>query len=370
MHIIIYTRFPFLNKKNEKESFLFRLFIALTKNYPHHQFTFIAPAYKNKEYETLENVQFIKPPFSEKNFLVKLIWKSILLPKFLKKINADCLIDAEGIFHPKIKIPQLLFSETYRLSGNNSFGKKVFSFDDSTHKRKSVALIVPSYTHQQKIISKHILPENTPVIYPVPSGSFLPVEEEQKNDVKARISQDCEYFICIASKHSREHIIKLLKAFSIFKKRLKSNMKLVVCGNIEDNKKKFLEELDAYRFKEDVVMIDAALTDREMITASAFACIAFKNSDCDPLPLIENLCCHVPILFAEDPLLKEFAGEAGLSFQANDFNDLAAKMILVYKDEALHRKMAEACEKRKKLFSIEEAVRVLGALMNASADNE
>ncbi len=117
-------------------------------------------------------------------------------------------------------------------------------------------------------------------------------------------------------------------------------------------------------------MMDPSQTDKAIITGNAYASIVFINSENDPLPLIESLCCHIPILYAKDPLHKEVAGEAGLSFQANDFNDLAVQMMLVYKDEALHRKMAEACEKRKKLFSMEEAVRVLGALMNASADNE
>jgi glycosyltransferase involved in cell wall biosynthesis len=371
MHIIINTRFPYLKKKSEKEIFLLRLFIAMAKSNPEHQFSFIAPAFQTIQYEVLENVKWIKPPFSEKNILAKLVWKSILLPKFLKKINADCLIGADGMLHPKIKIPQLIFSGTSHQPVKTSFGKKEFSYAGLQKRKSSVTLIAPSYTHQQDIISKHLAPEkNTAVLYPVASGSFLPVNEEQKNVVKAQISRDCEYFTCIAANHSREHIIKLLKAFSIFKKRLKSNMKLIVCGNIANNRKKLLEELDSYRFKEDVIMMDPSQTDKAIITGNAYASIVFLNSENDPLPLIESLCCHIPILYAEDPLHKEVAGEAGLAFQSDDFNDLAVQMMQIYKDESLHKKLTEACEKRKTQFSIEEAVRVLSALLKASTANE
>jgi len=371
MHIIIHTGQRLLLKKNEKGSFLLRLFFSFAGRFPHYRFTFIAPVFPFEVSEIPKNIKWIKPPFSEKIFLAIRIWKSMFLPKLLKKTNADCFIDAEGKYHPNIKIHQLLFSDAYSFRREKDFKKFIFSSADSQEKKKFVTLIVPSYSRRQKIINELSAPEkNIAVIYPLPAPAFVPSKEEQKHTVKSQLSRDCEYFICVAPELSREQIIKLLKAFSIFKKRLKSNMKLVMCGNISGNKKKFSEEIDAYRFKEDVIIKDASQTDVATITASAYACIVFQNADNDPISAIESLSCHIPVIHAADPLLKEIVGEAGLSFQTDDFNDLAAQMMLVYKDEALHRNMIEACEKRKTKFSIEEAVRVLEALVTTAAVNE
>lgn len=371
MHIVIHTGRPFFLHKNEKASFLLRLFFAFAKSFPRYQFTFIAPVLPYEKSEIPENIKWIKPPFSEKNILAKLLWKSILLPKLLKKINAHYLINSEAKYHPKIKTPQLLFSDRYNIPREKEFKKFIFPNSGSREMKKPFTLIVPSYTHQQKIISEGSVSEkNTAVLYPVPSSSFIPVDEVEKQTVKSQLTGDCEYFICIGPKHSREQIIKLLKAFSIFKKRLKSNMKLVVCGNISGNKKKFSEQLDAYRFKEDVIMADASQIDVATILASAYVCIILHSPDHSPMPAIESLCCHVPVIHAADPLLKEITEEAGLSFQTEDFNSLAAQMMMVYKDEVLHRNMIKACEKRKNRFSLEEAVRVLGALTTTSAVGE
>ena len=51
-------------------------------------------------------------------------------------------------------------------------------------------------------------------------------------------------------------LLNLLKAFSVFKKRQKSNWKLVLTGNLRQYDKKFLEDLRTYKYRDDVVMAD------------------------------------------------------------------------------------------------------------------
>jgi glycosyltransferase involved in cell wall biosynthesis len=49
----------------------------------------------------------------------------------------------------------------------------------------------------------------------------------------------------------------------------------------------------------------------------------------------------VPVLTSQNTSMQEVAGEAGLYFDANNYVDIAEKMMLIYKDESLRNRLIE-----------------------------
>ncbi|WP_353934802.1 glycosyltransferase, partial [Acinetobacter baumannii] len=70
----------------------------------------------------------------------------------------------------------------------------------------------------------------------------------------------------------RKNLLHLLKAFSLFKKWHKSNMKLVIAGRLAWHYETFLEKLKTYKYKNDIVLTGyLPETDLQALVAGAYA---------------------------------------------------------------------------------------------------
>ena len=85
-----------------------------------------------------------------------------------------------------------------------------------------------------------ISPEKISVVYSAAKQIFQPIDFEKQAAVKEKFTEGKEYFIYIGAIHPRKNLLNLLKAFSIFKRRLKSSMKLVLAGRLAWKNDKFL----------------------------------------------------------------------------------------------------------------------------------
>jgi glycosyltransferase involved in cell wall biosynthesis len=135
-------------------------------------------------------------------------------------------------------------------------------------------------------------------------------------------------------------------------------MKLVILGEISSNKKSFLEEINAYRFKDDVVLHSHHFEEDEIV-ASAYAGIVFTNSNNNPESLIHLLSCRIPPVAADHLIHREIVEDAGIYFQGDNLSDLAAQMMHMYKDEDLRNRLINLAKARTDLFTMENAVQHL-----------
>ena len=74
--------------------------------------------------------------------------------------------------------------------------------------------------------------------------------------MKGKYADGNEYFIYTGEIGSNKNLLNLLKAFSAFKKRQKSNMQLLIAGKPGWKYEEFLENLRLFRFKEEVKLLE------------------------------------------------------------------------------------------------------------------
>jgi glycosyltransferase involved in cell wall biosynthesis len=131
-----------------------------------------------------------------------------------------------------------------------------------------------------------------------------------------------------------------LKAFSIFKKRQKSNWKLVLAGRLAWKYNRFVEDLKSYKYRGDVVMTGYLPDDvLAQLTASAYAVVYPSFWEGFGVPVLEAMRCDVPVITSTDSAMQELGGSAALYADPSDFSDIAEKMMLLYKDEKLREDM-------------------------------
>jgi glycosyltransferase involved in cell wall biosynthesis len=180
-------------------------------------------------------------------------------------------------------------------------------------------------------------------IHIVPNAArdiFQPLSDEEKDKVKNTYTGGKEYFVYAGAIHPRKNLTNLLKAFSIFKKRQKSNWKLVLAGRLAWKYKHFVESLETYKYREDVVLT-GYLDEKELvkIVAAAYGLVYPSLWEGFGVPVLEAMRC--PVITSERSAMQEVAGDAALYINPSDHTDIAEKMMLLYKDENLRNRLIQ-----------------------------
>src|SRR5690606_10639429 len=178
------------------------------------------------------------------------------------------------------------------------------------HKAQKVALLSASL--QQALVE--YAPAAAGKLQVLPAGvheSYRPLSWEEREAVKQQYTGGVEYFIVTGALHPRNNITPLLKAFSALKRRLHSNMKLVLAGSATPAGREIADSLRSYRFRQDVVwlqQLDQAALAR--LTAAAYAMIYTTRLDGAALPVYAALQCQVPVIALDGSAAREAGKDA------------------------------------------------------------
>ena len=167
---------------------------------------------------------------------------------------------------------------------------------------------------------------------------YRPIDDDAKDVVRYRDTNGDAYFLYRGPLHPAAELKNLLKGFSLFKKKMGSNMKLVLCGSVEKKSQSFLSSLDTYKYREDIIIKSSYHNDAELIGA-AYALIHPCRWERFGFAVLKAMKCGVAVLTTENSAMSEFAGMAGMYFNEKDPNDIGEKMIRIYKDEQMRLDM-------------------------------
>ncbi|MBD0331186.1 MAG: glycosyltransferase family 4 protein [Chitinophagaceae bacterium] len=341
------TRFLLENKLEGYGYFTKEVFKRLCQQHSEHQFYFIFDRPFNKEFIFAENViPVIASPPARHPLLWK-FWYDVKVPGVLKKIKADVFVSPDGFCSLFTSVPQCLVihdlgflhhSEGYKKSHLLFYKRYTPKF---LKKAKTIATVSEfsksDIVHQYKIEKDRIR-----IVYSAAKEAFSPLEQESHSCVKEKYSNGKDYFICVGAIHSRKNLLNLLRALSIFKKMQKSNMKLLLVGRLNWKNNDFIELLNTYKYRGDVVLL-GYVQEEELVklVAAAYALIYPSFFEGFGVPVLEAMLCHVPVLTSGNTSMKEIAENAALYFDPYNVNDIADKMMLIYKSENLRRDLIE-----------------------------
>ena len=267
-------------------------------------------------------------------------WYNFQIPAVLKKHKADILIAANGIASLKTRVPQLLLIHEFSFLQNPGFLKKsqlrFYKKFTGEFLRKAKNIVTFTGFSKDIIANNFKTAGNVDVINPGIRDNFKPLAPAQKDLIKESYTEGKEYFLSTES----NNLINLLKAFSFFKKRQKSNMMLLITGQTDEE---FMKALQNYKFRNEVRLFHN-LTDKEFsnILAAAYAVVnPVLYSSFTNVPL-QAMQCEVPVVTSTTGILPSLCHNAALYVNPRDFEDIAEKMMLVYKDEEKTKVLVKA----------------------------
>ena len=373
MVIAVNTRFLLKDKLEGFGYFAREVFVRIASNHPEHKFYFIFDRPVDEGLTFPSNVQtvVIGPP--ARHPVLWKIWYDIRMPLFLKKIKAGLFVSPDGYCSLHTSIPQCMVAHDLGFLHYPDAYKKshllyLKYYTPRFLKKARRVATVSQFSKQDLLAQYRIKPEKIDIVYSAVKESFAPLEPAAQDAVRENYTAGMAYFIYAGSIHPRKNIVNLLKAFSIFKKRQQSSMKLVLAGRMAWKNNAFHELLKTYKYRDDVVVTgyidEGALA---ALIASSYALVYPSFFEGFGVPVVEAMQSGVPALTSENSSMQEIGGEAGLYFDPSSPADIADKLMLIYKDEGLRNRMIEKGFDIAKTYSWERTANLMWESMMRAA---
>ena len=336
MIIAVNTRLSKAEQSEGYEHFMFALLDRLTVQYPQHRFIFIFDRPFDEKYKFAKNVLPVIAGPETGNSLRLQYWLHFRIPAILRKHKADVFVSMEGTCSNRTKKPQCLlltdlcFLQTPQPAKEPLTGFYKKYMPSFLAKAKRVA-VVSAFSRQ--VIADHykINAGDMDVISPGVEDIFKPGDWDEKELTREKYADGKGYFLFSGDIDRRSNIINLLKAFTLFKKRQKSNMLLLIAGNADAA---FKKELQTYALRHEVKLLEnLSITELAKITAAAYAMVYPVLYTDLALPALQAIRCGVPVVCSNTGALPAILGDAALYAGPCNMDDIAQNMMLVYKDE-------------------------------------
>jgi glycosyltransferase involved in cell wall biosynthesis len=327
--------------------FIYETLKRITRNNPEHQFIFITDRQSGLLSIKEANVKQVVTGPAAKHPLLWKFWFDIKLPALLRKYKADIFISCDGMCSLTTKVQQcLVLQDTAFLEVPSFLSKKYASYyQKNTAKflNKAKSIIATSVLTKEVIsASYNVINFEIDIVYNAVNEKFQPITNEEKIIVKEQYAGGREFFLYTGDIHPATNLLKLLKAFSVFKKRQQTGMKLVLVGKVAIKYQSFKQDLKSYKYRNDVVLLENVEEDmRVKIVGAAYGLINPSVYTGFVPSVLQAMKCSVPVITSTGSCMQEMTEGAALYVDVSSHTDIADKMMLLYKDEKLHKELAE-----------------------------
>lgn len=328
------------------KNFIYQSFSRIIPQNPHHKFIFFFDKETPFKPEPSNNV-IAESVLS--GFPLSILSKKHTIAFLLKKHHADILVSTRC--SSKVHIPKFLIYDNKELSAKCLKPLK--------------KIVTASERVKNELVLKYQLDESKlVVVYPGIDAFYKPFSIQDKEKTKEKYADGQEYFFYYGAL-KYELILNLLKAFSGFKKRQKSNMKLILASQ-NTASTDLIKNLHSFRFKDDVTILEnIQKEDKKKLIASAYATICFSGLQISDFFPHQSMQSNVPAIISFNKDVQEYCGEAALCVKHGDVKDIAEKMMLIYKDEKLRNEMIDLGQKQVQKYSWDKTAEQFWSVLNA-----
>jgi len=272
------------------------------------------------------------------------LWQDWQLPQWAKESGVDALLLTGSAGSARLKIPtcQWIADPRDRFAEIQDPGYRRFvQARIRATLRGAGALVTGSCAAQVRLFAQ--FPEaigKTTIVHPAPDEHLAPVSFGEREITKRIYAQGKEYFLLSAINTRSDELIGLLKSFSAFKKRLQSNLQLVIIGTHTSDHKTWVDMLPSYKYRGDVHLVtDPDPESQVKVLASAYGVIGLGAND---WMVLNAFRAGVPVVDCTPGGSEVWGAESVLWFPEGDQDKLASQLMLLYKDEALRSNLIHA----------------------------
>jgi glycosyltransferase involved in cell wall biosynthesis len=337
----------------------------IVQKHPEHEFIFFFDRPYDPSFIFADNVTPVVFDPQARHPVLFYIWFEMRIPYMLRKYKADVFLSTDGLMSLKTKVPSCLVIhdlafEHYpeHLKGSHKYYFRKYS---PLYARKAKRIVTVSQYSKEDISQRYHIPlDKIDVSYNGAHDNYRPLTWDEREQVKKEYADGCEYFAYAGALHPRKNILNVLKAFVAFKKRQRSNMKLVMVGRFAWKYEEIVKMREEMPFKEDVKWVGYLDVEHlSKVIGGAYALVYASLFEGFGIPILEALQCNVPAIISNTSSMPEVGGNAALLVDPKDPTDIAEKMQTLYKDEELRSKLIAAAPAQVAKFNWDKTADVL-----------
>jgi glycosyltransferase involved in cell wall biosynthesis len=370
MRIAVNTRLLLKGKLEGIGWFTYQTLERIVRNHPEHDFVFFFDRAYDPSFVFAPNVTPVVVHPQARHPILFYIWFEWSIPAMLRKYKIDLFLSPDSFMSLSTNVPTCLvihdlafehYPDHFVLSHRLYWRHYSPLF---ARKAKRIATVS---TYSKNDINKRygIDLKNIDVIYNGAHDEYKPLTHDEREEVKKKYADGCEYFVFAGALHPRKNIVNLLKAFVLFKKRQRTNMKLVIAGRMAWKYEEVEQMKAEMPYKEDVKWVGYMNVDElSQVIGASYALVYASLFEGFGIPILEAFQCNVPAIVSNTSSMPEVAGDAALLVEPSSPEDIANNMHLLYKDEALrNRLIAKAPEQVRKFDWDGSAARLWESMM-------
>ena len=369
MRIGVNTRLLLKGKLEGIGWFTYQTLERIVRAHPEHDFIFFFDRPYDPLFIFAPNVTAVVVSPQARHPILFYLWFEWSIPYMLRKHKIDLFLSPDSYMSLRTKVPTCLVIHDLAFEhypDHFVLSHRLYWRHYSPLFARAAKRIATVSTFSKEDICKQygISPDKIDVVYNGAHDEYKPLGIEEREAVKQKYADGCEYFVFAGALHPRKNIVNLLKAFIIFKKRQKTNMKLVIAGR-PAWKYEEVEQMKAdMPYKEDVKWVGYMNVDElSKLIGGAYTLVYASLFEGFGIPILEALQCDVPAIVSNTSSMPEVAGSAALLVDPSNPEDIADKMHQIYKDEALRKTLIINAREQIKKFDWNHSAQKLWACM-------
>jgi glycosyltransferase involved in cell wall biosynthesis len=339
MRIGLHLAFPLSSHRGGYRTLVADLLRYWIFSFPEHTWVLVHDGNMDiRLYETPYTEMVYHKPISSHPLLMQW-WYNRTLPALQTKLKVDTWISFNGLVSPKGRSRQIsvcgdlsFMNDAKRTAVGRSVEKRFAKASE-----KADQFLVFANSTAQKINARYGIDKNKiHVIHPVATDDLKPMIDHEKQIVRIQHTEGREYFLYLGLIGVNSNLINLLKAFSVFKKRLQSNMQLVIAGKTDLHGEEILEQLSTYKFREEVkVLRGLSVYDSHALISAAYALIDVSVHSDFSYSMLQAQRAGVSCIIAANDSLEELSAGASFPADPGSIESIADCLMEVYKNENL-----------------------------------
>ncbi|MFT6335628.1 MAG: glycosyltransferase involved in cell wall biosynthesis [Halioglobus sp.] len=285
------------------------------------------------------------------------IWFEVALPYYLKKYKIDAFYSGDTYLSLKTAVPTLLVSHDIAYAHYPDHIKKIHlkyykkNFP-KFHKKADHIVAVSEFTRRDIIKTYDLNPDKVSVGYNACPSGFIPLQDNEKQNIRNLISNGKHYFIYVGSLHPRKNVVTLIKAFDQFKKQYNSEEKLVLIGRMAWKNEELKNISNSISCKGDIIFMgQVSHDDLPKYVASSTALTYVSLFEGFGIPILEAMSCDTPVITSDKSSMPEVGGNAAYYVNPDEIESIVQAMHDVSTDENLRKSMIQKGQKRVNRFS-------------------
>ncbi len=275
------------------------------------------------------------------------VWFEWRIPQALKKYKIDVFLSPDGFSSLRTQVPVCMVVHDLAFLHYPHFFKKRTAFYYKLYVKKFIRsaktiAAVSEFTKKDIIENTGVASSKVEVIGSAAGDGFRPVDENTQEKVKEKLTNGKNFFLFVGAIHPRKNVLNLIKAFSLFKKKTKSDVKLVLAGRMAWKSSNIQEAVKYFKYTGDLIHLDF-IPEKELteVMGSALAVVYPSFFEGFGLPILEAMHCDVPVITSNVSSMPEVGGEAALYVDPANIEDIATKLNIINADAELRKQLVE-----------------------------